>query len=463
MSAYRHRPWRRSAAPPAFGPSCRRCSRARWRAGDTGIDFDGTDWQLPGVDRLPARGARAGRGRVRGSNVRGRTDRAVAGSSSGIARAVARRAAVRGRAGRRRQRRAGRAGRRARRARSLGWRARGRPARARAQRRLRRRRRRRCSSVYADGVALALAAVAIFVPPLSILALVAFVVLLARRSPARGREVRRPADPAVSAPKKLVLAVIDSLKPDMLDLAIEEGRAPALEAIRDRGTYVRDCVSTFPSVTPVASRRDRHRQRPRRAPHPVDELVPPRRGALRRVRLVVRGHARLRRRPLALRHRLQHEHGAPEPCAQDGLRAPRRRRAAHRLHHLADLPGPHPPRPVAARASTAGSPRRPSSAIRSTAPRELFYADLFDSRDTGCTSALGMPGQRDRHTGCVGAYLVENDLFDFLLFSLPDNDTHSHKAGPDGQVTLDRRGRPRARADHARGRRRRRRSSRTTR
>ena len=45
-----------------------------------------------------------------------------------------------------------------------------------------------------------------------------------------------------------------------------------------------------------------------------------------------------------------------------------------------------------------------------------------------------MPGQRDRHTGCVGAYLVEHDLFDFLLFSLPDNDTHSHKVGPDGQV-----------------------------
>ena len=66
--------------------------------------------------------------------------------------------------------------------------------------------------------------------------------------------------------------------------------------------------------------------------------------------------------------------------------------------------------------------------------RELFYADLFDSRDTGCTSALGLPGQRDRHTACVGAYLVEHDLFDFLLFSLPDNDTYSHKVGPDGQV-----------------------------
>src|SRR3954452_7146085 len=68
-------------------------------------------------------------------------------------------------------------------------------------------------------------------------------------------------------------------------------------------------------------------------------------------------------------------------------------------------------------------------------PSELFYADLFESRPTGCTSTLGLPGQRDQHTGCVGAHLVENDLFDFMLFSLPDNDTYSHKRGPYAQVT----------------------------
>ncbi|HVR05891.1 MAG TPA: alkaline phosphatase family protein, partial [Solirubrobacteraceae bacterium] len=67
-------------------------------------------------------------------------------------------------------------------------------------------------------------------------------------------------------------------------------------------------------------------------------------------------------------------------------------------------------------------------------PRELFYADIFASRQTPCRSALGMPGVRDRHSGCVGAYLVENDLFDFLLLSLPDNDWYSHRSGPDGQL-----------------------------
>ncbi|MDQ6608070.1 MAG: alkaline phosphatase family protein, partial [Actinomycetota bacterium] len=68
-------------------------------------------------------------------------------------------------------------------------------------------------------------------------------------------------------------------------------------------------------------------------------------------------------------------------------------------------------------------------------PQELFYADLYASRKTGCRGQLGMPGVRDQHTGCVGAYLIEHDLFDFLLFSLPDNDAWSHKNGPHAQVT----------------------------
>src|SRR3954467_12736148 len=68
-------------------------------------------------------------------------------------------------------------------------------------------------------------------------------------------------------------------------------------------------------------------------------------------------------------------------------------------------------------------------------PDELFYADLFASRKTDCRGILGMPGQRDQHTACVGAFLEENDLYDFMLASLPDNDTYSHRRGPYAQVT----------------------------
>ena len=35
----------------------------------------------------------------------------------------------------------------------------------------------------------------------------------------------------------------------------------------------------------------------------------------------------------------------------------------------------------------------------------------------------------------MGSYLVEHDLFDFMLVSLPDNDSYSHRRGPYAQVT----------------------------
>src|SRR5207237_4164220 len=80
-----------------------------------------------------------------------------------------------------------------------------------------------------------------------------------RRSPARRSEVRRASDSPVSPkrghrpPKKLVLVVIDALKPAMLERAIATGRAPALGRIRQEGVYVDDCVAAFPSVTPVCA------------------------------------------------------------------------------------------------------------------------------------------------------------------------------------------------------------------
>jgi hypothetical protein len=235
-------------------------------------------------------------------------------------------------------------------------------------------------------------------------------------------------------PRKLVLAVIDSLKPDMLDRAIDEGRAPALAALRERGVYVRDCVSTFPSVTPVASAAIATGRGP--GEHHIPSMNWYHRGEERYVEYgssfqatrafgVVRSLYdtvyNMNMAHLTRAHRTVYEHlddaGLRTACTTYLIYRGRTR---------------HEP-------SGTSVYRRIAEAVQFRHPvygaRELFYADLFDSRETGCTSTLGMPGQRDRHTGCVGAYLVEHDLFDFLLFSLPDNDTHSHRAGPDGQVT----------------------------
>ena len=68
-------------------------------------------------------------------------------------------------------------------------------------------------------------------------------------------------------------------------------------------------------------------------------------------------------------------------------------------------------------------------------PRELFYADMFASRKTSLPLAARPPGRARPALGLRRReYMVEHDLFDFLLLSLPDNDTHSHKYGPFAQV-----------------------------
>ncbi len=234
-------------------------------------------------------------------------------------------------------------------------------------------------------------------------------------------------------PKKLVLAVIDSLKPDMLDQAVAEGQAPALAALLDCGTYVRDCISTFPSVTPVASAAIATGCGP--GEHHIPSMNWFHRGEERYVEYgsslaatrafgIVRSLYdtvyNMNLAHLSRAHKTVFEH-----LDDAGFRTACTTYLIYRGRTRHDPSGGS----VYRRIAEAAQFRHPVYGAR-----ELFYADLFDSRDTGCTSALGMPGQRDRHTGCVGAYLVEHDLFDFLLFSLPDNDTYSHKVGPDGQV-----------------------------
>ena len=101
----------------------------------------------------------------------------------------------------------------------------------------------------------------------------------------------------------------------------------------------------------------------------------------------------------------------------------------------------------------AGAAARASSSTPTCSPRAAPAA----ARSSAC------PGVRDQHAGCVGAYLVEHDLFDFLLLSLPDNDTHSHKQRPVRPGDLARRRRPPDRAASCTPPAGRTRSSRTTR
>ena len=234
--------------------------------------------------------------------------------------------------------------------------------------------------------------------------------------------------------KKLVLAVIDALKPEMLDQAIADGRAPALATLVERGMYVRDCASVFPSLTPVAAASIATGL----APH--EHLIPSmnwyHRGEERYVEYGSSFHASQTFGPLRslydtvynlnLAHLTREHRTVFEHLDDAGVRTAG---TTYLIYRGRTRHGP---------AEVGVYPRLARAAQFRHAvwgPGELFYADLFASRETDCRSTLGMPGQRDQHTGCVSAHLVENDLFDFLLLSLPDNDTHSHRHGPYAQVT----------------------------
>jgi hypothetical protein len=235
-----------------------------------------------------------------------------------------------------------------------------------------------------------------------------------------------------AGPVKLVLCVLDGLKPSMLERAIAIGRAPAMAALRQRGVYVDDCVAAFPSVTPVCAGsiatgtwQDEHRipsmnwysrEEERYVEYGSSFRAAQRFGFARQLTDTV--------------YNMNRAHLASDVPTVFELLDDADVRTAGTTYLI--YRGRHRHEPQRDTALT----RLASTLMRHPVlgPRELFYADIFASRRTGCRSQLGMPGVRDRHSGCVSAYLVEHDLFDFLLLSLPDNDWHSHRNGPHAQV-----------------------------
>jgi hypothetical protein len=220
----------------------------------------------------------------------------------------------------------------------------------------------------------------------------------------------------------------------MLERAINAGRAPAMAMIQERGVYVGDCVAAFPSVTPVCaatittgvgpdehlipSMNWYHREEERYVEYGSSFSASRQFGVVRSLTDTV--------------YRMNDEHLSKEietvfeSLDDVDVRTAGTTYLIYRGRH---------PHEVANESALARIVT--STLFRRTiyGPLELFYADIYASRRTGCRGQLGLPGARDQHTGCVGAYLAEHDLFDFLLFSLPDNDAYSHRNGPHAQVT----------------------------
>jgi hypothetical protein len=233
---------------------------------------------------------------------------------------------------------------------------------------------------------------------------------------------------------KLVLAYVDSLRTDMLERAVAEGRAPTFGALLQRGVLVPDCVSSFPSVTPVACAEmvtgvgaDRHWISGMNWYHRLERRYVEYGSSLDATRTVG-----VFRALYDLVYNMNLAHLSPEAetlferLDDAGVRTACTPFLIYRGRHRHQV-------------SLDGLLKRAVETTRlkfrhhTWGPAELFYGDLYASREVPCKST-SIPGSRDGYSACCAAELERTDGYDFLLLSLPDNDNYSHRHGPEASV-----------------------------
>jgi len=233
----------------------------------------------------------------------------------------------------------------------------------------------------------------------------------------------------VPTSRKLCLIVVDSLRTDMLLRAAAEDLAPNFAALLKQGTLIGDCVSAFPSVTPVACSEIAtgagpehhhisgmnwyHRAERRYVEYGSSWEATRAFGLFRTLYDTVynMNMAHLSHEVATVFERLG-DAGVRTACTPFLIYRGRRR-------HELGLEG------LARRVAVAADFRH---AV--WGPDELFYGELYASRKLPCRPTP-RPGTRDAYSACVGRELIADDGYDFLLFSLPDNDHHTHTHGVD--------------------------------
>jgi predicted AlkP superfamily pyrophosphatase or phosphodiesterase len=236
------------------------------------------------------------------------------------------------------------------------------------------------------------------------------------------------------AAKKLVLTYVDSLRTDMLERAVAEDRAPTFGALLERGALIPDCVSSFPSVTPVACAElvtgvgaDRHWISGMNWFHRLEQRYVEYGSSLDATRTVG-----VFRALYDLVYNMNLAHLSPEvetlfeSLDDAGMRTACTPFLIYRGRHLHQV-------------SLDGLLRRAVDTTRlkfrhhTWGPAELFYGELYASREVPCKPS-SIPGSRDGYSACCAAELERGGNYDFLLFSLPDNDNYSHRFGPEASV-----------------------------
>jgi predicted AlkP superfamily pyrophosphatase or phosphodiesterase len=222
--------------------------------------------------------------------------------------------------------------------------------------------------------------------------------------------------------KKLILAVIDGLTPDVFEDAVETGSAPALAFLAHHGSYRRG-VSTFPSLTPVCLSSIATGAHP--DVHHIPHLVWWHRGEQRLVEYgssfaAIRA-AGTRRSILDAIFNMNEQHlGQDAVTVYEALEDAGLTTAAVNI--------------TCYRGRRAHLPLVPGFTRPAYGPSQFFFYSLFESEVTGAPVAVfgRSTGSIDAYAGYVGRWLVTRDGFDLLVYYLPDYDFASHALGPGG-------------------------------
>ncbi|HYZ46615.1 MAG TPA: alkaline phosphatase family protein [Actinomycetota bacterium] len=243
----------------------------------------------------------------------------------------------------------------------------------------------------------------------------------------------------MSDPRRVIYIIVDGMNRDALEQTIASGRAPALRFLKENSSYVRDAVAIFPTITPAATASLVTGATPARHGIPgmcwydrdaqrfVNYGQSPRAAVIEGVSQVVNDFLV----NLNARHLSGDVATIHEKLDRLGLTT------ASINFMIFRGPYHHELQPSLLEKMLFFRKTRRRSI---PGPREHYFADIVTGPTEACTNLLSARGLEkrlratDAWASCVTRELVDRKAADMILFYLHENDHHSHRKGPSGQV-----------------------------
>ena len=238
--------------------------------------------------------------------------------------------------------------------------------------------------------------------------------------------------------KRVVYIVVDGMSTEAFEEVTSSGRAPAFELLKQRGSYVRDSVAVFPTITPAASASLVTGEVPARHGIPgmcwydrdaqrfVNYGQSPRAAVVEGLNQVVNdvlhnlNEEHLSRNVLTVHEQLDELGVTTASMNFMVFRGPYKQKLKPNLLERLFF--------------------RKSMPSAMFGPKEHYWADIVSGSSDTCSKLISARGVEKRiqatdgWAACVTRDLLERNAADMILFYMHENDHLSHRSGPDSQT-----------------------------